>query len=115
HWKLDFADGRTLLVTVRPEDAGTRLRIRAPLYRRGLNLALSGGAAGVFAGGSGAAGAAIGQGIAGVLGMAATVAAAGVGALAAAAGAGVGIRAYRSMYGWSRRQGELAVQQLHRA
>src|SRR5688500_14476082 len=41
--KLNWTDARVLLFTIRAEAGHTRVRVRVPLYRRGINLALAGG------------------------------------------------------------------------
>lgn len=44
---LISADKNDLLFAIRPEGEGTRVRLRIPLFRRGVNLTLLGGASGL--------------------------------------------------------------------
>ena len=105
-----LADGRVLLVTIRPHENGTRVRVRVPTFASGFNLLLTGGSAGLFGGGvASAAG-----GIATSLGAAAAIAAIPVAAGAVAGGA-LGVAAFRRVYRWSRRQGSTGVEQLLQA
>lgn len=95
HRDFNFADARVLMFSIRPDGDGTRVRLRIPLFRRGINLALLGGTAG----GGGWGGMAIGSGMAGVL--AGVIGAGAIAALPLAAGAGgawLGMRAYRALY-----------------
>ena len=98
---MNFADARVLLVSVRPHEGGTSLRIRVPLFRRGVNLVLGGVSGSLF----GAGGVALGGTIASAVGASALLLA----APAAAAGAGVGIVAFRALYRGAIRQGEKSV------
>lgn len=115
HGSVDIADGRALIVVLVGEAGGTRLRVRMPLYRRGLNLLVAGGAAGTGATGGTAGGAAVGGAVAGALGMATLAGAVAVGALGAVAGIGAGLWAFRGLYGWGVRSGETALERLVRA
>lgn len=90
---LDFADARVLLVTIRPHERGAVLRLRVPLFRRGVNLFMTGLFATIFGGG----GAGLAGGIAGTLGATALAFAAPVAAGVAAGGA-VGVVAFRGIY-----------------
>lgn len=121
HAALRYADGRVLIVAVIPDrKGGTRLRIRMPLYERGVNLTLS-GVAGAGVGASGASlGTAVGQvavgaalgGATGVLPLAVVVAPAGVGGYV---GLGAGILGFRRLQRWGFRRGQFALSQLVRA
>jgi hypothetical protein len=109
---LDFADARVFLFTIRPDAGGTRITLRAPLYRRGINLAMTGVSAGLLGWGGSAAGAAV-SGMLPAIGGAALVAAPiTIGVLAGIAG-GVGL--YRRMYRMVYRRGTAAVKQLLQA
>jgi hypothetical protein len=108
--QLNLADGRVLLVTIRPHDAGTRMHIRVPLFRRGVNLLVTGGSAGIFGGG----GAGLAGGIATSFGGGVAIAALPVAAGLFAGGA-LGVAAIRRLHRWSRRQGSTAVEQLLQA
>lgn len=92
HRDLNFADVRVLLFRIRPHEGGTRLHVRAPLFRRGVNLAITGGAAGL----TGWLGAGLGGALP-VLAGSAALAFAPV-ALGATAGAVAGVAAYRKLY-----------------
>lgn len=107
---LFLSDARVLLVTIRPHEGGTRLRIRAPLFRRGANLLLTGGSAGLVGGGS----ASIAGSAATAMGAAGAVAAAPVAAGAVLGGA-LGVFAFRRVYRWARRKGVTAIDRLLRA
>lgn len=103
---MNWADARVVLATVRADGEGTRLRLRVPLFRRGLNLALAGGAGaggtwlGLFAGGS----------LAGTLGLSALIA-----APVALAGAAAGVVGFRALYRGVLRGGQEAVRTLGEA
>ncbi len=105
---MNFADARVLLITIRPHEDGTRMRVRVPLFRRGTNLALTGATSGLLGAGGWAAGGAIGA----ALGAAALVALPAAGVLA---GGALGVGAYRRAYRWARNQGTAAVTQLMQA
>ncbi|HEX6062844.1 MAG TPA: hypothetical protein VFZ04_01430 [Longimicrobiales bacterium] len=92
HRDLNFADVRVLLFRIRAHEGGTRLHVRAPLFRRGVNLAITGGAAGL----TGWLGAGLGGALP-VLAGSAALAFAPV-ALGATAGAVAGVAAYRKLY-----------------
>lgn len=100
---MNWADARVVVVTIRPEGEGARLRLRIPLFRRGVNLA--------FASGAGAGGTWLGLlaggGLAGALGLSALVA-----APVAVAGAAAGLAAFRGLYRGVLRGGEGAVRTL---
>lgn len=112
HSALDIADGRAVIATVRAEDEGTRLRLRVPLYRRGLNLTLAGTSAGLAGGGAAVGGVAIGDAAAGLLGVAALAGAWSGAALGLLVGGGAGVWAYRKLYAWGVSKGDAAVRQL---
>src|SRR5690606_2070034 len=95
---LELADARVVFVTVRAEGEGARVRVRAPLFRRGVNLTLSGVSAGVLGAGGSWGGWTLGGALAAVLGVAsvaALVVPAGVGAVA---GGALGLAGYRRLY-----------------
>lgn len=112
HSALDVADGRSVVVTIRAEGEGTRLRLRVPLYRRGLNLTLAGGSAGLAGGGGAAGGVAAGDAAAGLLGAASLAGAWSGAALGLLLGGGVGVWAYRKLYAWGVAKGDSAVRRL---
>ncbi|MGH7463275.1 MAG: hypothetical protein ACREMA_19890, partial [Longimicrobiales bacterium] len=60
HNDLEWADARVIIVALRAEGDRTRVRVRVPLFRRGINLALTGGSAGLFGAGGTWGGATIG-------------------------------------------------------
>src|SRR5690606_23432999 len=103
------------LVTARPEGEATRLRLFAPLFRRELNLAVSGGFTGAAAAGGSAGGAAAGGAIAGWLGVGSAALVAGPAVVGALLGGALGLAGYRRLYRWSWRKGETALQRLLRA
>ncbi|MFL5383006.1 MAG: hypothetical protein ACJ8GN_10865, partial [Longimicrobiaceae bacterium] len=63
HSSLNWADARVVLATIRAEGEGTRLTLRAPLFRRGINVAATSAFSALGAWG----GAAVGGGIATLL------------------------------------------------
>lgn len=120
HDALELADGRVLIAAVVAEPgAGSRVRIRAPLYDRGTNLALSAGTAGLAGAGGISSGAALGEavagallvGTAGLLPLAAVVVPAVLGAYV---GAGAGIVAFRRLQKWGFGKGRTALNRLAR-
>lgn len=104
---MNLADARVLLVTLRAEEGGTRVRVRVPLFRRGVNLA---GATGFSAGGGwlGGFGGTVLAGAVGVAALPVIVPAAGLGAL-------LGVGLYRQLYRGLFRGGRAAVDQLLQA
>lgn len=112
HFALDIADGRAVIATIRAEGEGTRLRLRVPLYRRGLNLTLAGGSAGLAGGGGAAGGVAVGDAAAGLLGAASLAGAWSGAALGLLLGGGVGVWGYRKLYAWGVAKGETALRRL---
>lgn len=112
HSALDIADGRSVIATIRAEDEETRLRLRAPLYRRGLNLTLAGGSAGLAGGGGAAGGVVVGDAVAGLLGATALTGAWSGAALGLLLGGGVGVWGYRKLYAWGVAKGETAMRRL---
>ncbi len=109
---LYWSDVRVLLVTLRGTREGTQVRVRAPLFRRGVNLGVAGAAATVGGLGGSGAGWAAATFAAGVLGVAAGPALlipAGLGALA---GGALGLGGFRSFYGSFVRQGRGAIETL---
>ena len=107
-WAVEWADIRVVLITIRPDDDGTRILLRAPLFRRGINLALTGGATGVVGAGGAWTGSALGAGLS-ALGIAAGGVLAGVGAVV---GGAAGVAAYRALYRSAVRSGEGALRGL---
>jgi hypothetical protein len=111
---LNWADARVLLFTIRQEAEQTRIRVRVPLYRRGINLALTGGASTLV----GAGGMSLGASASAALPAAITATAAlamlpvAVGGLA---GAALGVAIYRGLYRWVYRAGASAVGKLLQA
>jgi hypothetical protein len=105
-----ISDGRVLLVMLRPHANGTLLRVRVPLFHRGLNLFLTGGSVGLF--GTGAAG--LSGGATAALGAGALVIA-GPALVGAAVGGALGLAAFRRLYRMSRRNGVVAIDMLLQA
>ncbi|HEX6249996.1 MAG TPA: hypothetical protein VFZ56_01025 [Gemmatimonadaceae bacterium] len=106
---LNFADVRVLLVTLRPVQEGTHVRIRAPLFRRGVNLSIAGVATtlgGVGGTWSGWTVAALAAGALGVTAGSALLIPAGLGALA---GGALGLGGFRSLYGGLVKQGRISI------
>lgn len=106
---LNLADVRVLLVALRPVAEGTHVRIRAPLFRRGVNLGVAGVAATLGGTGGSWAGwtlAGIAAAAVGVTGGAALLIPAGIGALA---GGALGVGGFRSLYDGLARQGQAAI------
>jgi hypothetical protein len=111
---LDWADARVLLFTIRPEGDQTRIRVRVPLFRRGINLALTGGASTLL----GAGGMTLGASASAALPAAITATAAFAMlpvALGGIAGAALGIGVYRGLYRWVYRDGAAAIGKLLQA
>jgi hypothetical protein len=110
---MDIADARVLLVTIRPEGEVTRLRMRVPLFRPGINLALGTGTAGLAGAGGAWGGTTVGGALGGLIG----VAAAGlvVPVMGALVGTVAGVAIYRRFFRWAIRTGESALQRLTRA
>ena len=106
HRDINFADVRVLLFRIRADGEQTRLHVRAPLYRRGVNLALTGGAAGL----AGWLGATAGGALPVFAGSAA-LAVAPV-ALGGVVGTLLGVGAYRSLYRAFYQGGAGAIQRL---
>jgi len=115
HSNLELGDGRVLLVTLHRVEDGTHLRIRLPLYRRDLNLALAGGSMGLFGFGGTAGAASVGNAVAGLMGVAAVPAAVALGVAGALVGAGVGRWGFQRLYGWGCGKGRAAVGQFAKA
>ncbi len=118
---LEAADVRVLLVTIRATQDGTVVRIRAPLFRRGLNLGLAGVSSGLLSVFGAAAGLSVGSGI--LAPLIGSLVAVPVGAIAAYAtigagffgGGSVGLVGYRAFYRGMVRRGELALHGLFSA
>ena len=110
HSSLNWADARVVLATIRAEGEGTRLTLRAPLFRRGINVAATSVLSGLGAWG----GAAVGGGVAGLVAAApALVLLPVLAGVAAGGAAGVGL--YRGFYRWASRGGEAALKRLLQA
>jgi hypothetical protein len=114
HGSMQASDARAVLATIHPEGGGTRLRLRFPLYERRMNLALSGGAGGLFGTGGTAGGLAIGEALVALVGAppALAVAPAAAGALA---GGALGVWAFRRLQRWGYGEGRTALERLARA
>ena len=112
HSDTNWADMRVLLITVRPEADGSRIRIRAPLFRRNTNVAITGS----FAAFNGFWGFKVGGGIGGslaaLLGVSSAAAVLGPAVAGALVGGGIGVGAYRYIYKWVTRGGESALNRL---
>jgi hypothetical protein len=110
HSSLNWADVRVVLATVRAEGDGARLTVRAPLFRRGINVAATGtlGALGAFGG------AALGSTVTALVTLAPALLVLPMAAGAAAGGA-AGLGFYRGFYRWTRGGGETALTQLVQA
>jgi hypothetical protein len=111
---LNWADARVLLFRIRPDGDHTRIRVRVPLYRRGINLALTGGASTLV----GAGGMSLGASASAALSSAIT-ATAGLAMLPVAmgslVGAALGVALYRGLYRWVYRDGSGAIGKLLQA
>jgi hypothetical protein len=113
HNDLDWTDVRVLVFAIRPNAANTTLRLRIPLFRRGINLTLLGGSAGLMGFGGLTAGSGLASALAGLVGAASVVAM--VPIATGAAGVLLGIGAYRAAYRWGVRGGRSSAQRLLRA
>lgn len=102
NWNMERADVRVVIATVRPEGGSAWLHLRAPLFRRGMNLALSGASAGLLGAGGYWGGAAVAAFLS-VMAGALTVGA------GAAAGSVLGIAGYRRLYQGAVRKAEAAL------
>lgn len=106
---MEAADARVLLFAVRSLAGGCQLRVRVPMFRRGLNLGLAGVVAGVL----GAAGSwsawSLGALVAAGVGGAALAVPAGIGALA---GGAIGLSGFRAFYERMARHGETGLYDL---
>jgi hypothetical protein len=117
---LHLCDGRVVVVAIVSDPGGgSMLRLRMPLYERGMNLSLGGGA-GVLGGAVGvSAGAAAGEavvsaltaGAAGLLPLALVVAPAVLGAYG---GFGLGVAGFRRLQRWGFGKGQTALNGLAR-
>lgn len=115
HSEMDLADARVILVTMRPEGNGTRLRLRIPRFRRGLNLTIAGVCTGVLGAGGSFGGAAAGGAIAALLGTASLAVVAAPAVLGALVGGSAGLAGYRQLDRWVFRSGEKSLNRLLRA
>jgi hypothetical protein len=114
HWDMNVTDARVLILAVRPHDGQTLLRVRVPLFRRGINFVLTGTLSGMGGAGGAFGGMALGGAIATALGVTAAVALAPA-ALGAVAGGVLGVAGYRKAYSWVLRQGDSALHRLLQA
>jgi hypothetical protein len=121
HGTLHLTDGRVLVIAVLPDpEGGSRIRIRMPLYERGVNLTISGVSGGVTGAGGASLGTALGEamvgavlgGATGILPLAMVVAPAVVGAYM---GVGAGILGFRKLQRWGFGKGQSALVRLARA
>ncbi len=112
---LDWADARVLLTTIRADHDGARLRLRVPLFRRGINLALASGFTGSFAAGGTWGGALGGVALASMIGIAPIAVILLPAVLGAVAGGATGAAAYRGLYRWATRGAEPALHRLIQA
>jgi hypothetical protein len=110
HTSLNWADARVVLATIRAEGEGTRLVLRAPLFRRGVNLAVNGGLGVLGAWG----GAFVGGTVAGLIAIGPGLVLVPVLAGMAVGGAG-GLSLFRGLYHKARHGGELALHRLLQA
>ena len=111
---MDWSDARVFLFTIRPENDATRLRVRVPLYRRGINLALTGVFTTALSAGGMSAGAAASGALPAAIAAAGAIAALPV-AIGGVIGGVLGMTAYRALYRWTFRDGEKAVARLLQA
>lgn len=112
HSQLSFGDARVALVTVRAEDDRTRIRVRVPLFRRGVNLAVAGGLTGGMGALGTAGGSAAGGALAAWIGTASLAVVMGPAVVGALAGGAAGVAGFRKLYGMGTRTGETAVKRL---
>jgi hypothetical protein len=109
--EMDWADARVFLFTIRPEGNRTRLRVRAPLYRRGVNLALTGGTSMVTTWIGVSLGALAGNALPTALAASAALAVAPV-AIGGLAGLLAGVGLYKALYRGVHRSGVQALNKL---
>jgi hypothetical protein len=110
HDDMNWADCRVVLAVIRPEGEGTRLTLRVPLFRRGINVALTS----AFSAGGAWGGGAIGTAAAALVAAPAALLVLPVIAGAVAGGA-FGFGTYRGIYRWATGGGEAAVRRLLQA
>lgn len=106
---LNMADVRVLLMTLRPVQESTHVRVRAPLFRRGVNLSVAGVATTLGGVGGSWSGWSLAALVAGALGLTAGSALlipAGLGALT---GGALGLGGCRSLYDRLVKQGHGAI------
>jgi len=107
---LTMSDARVLLVTIRAARDGSNLRVRVPLFRRGVNLSLAGVTTSLAGMGGSWSGWSLGALVAGAFGAAATpllLVPAGIGAVV---GGTLGLSGYRALYHGLTQKGSAAVQ-----
>ncbi|HET9440989.1 MAG TPA: hypothetical protein VFO52_12495 [Longimicrobiales bacterium] len=97
HQTMNFSDARVFLFTIRAEGDGTRLRARVPLFRRGVNLSITGGLSGLMGWGGASLGAAATGLLPAAVGGAALVAAAPI-VIGGLAGITAGMKLYGKLY-----------------
>jgi hypothetical protein len=112
--EMDWTDARVFLFTIRASDNATRLRVRVPLYRRGINLGLTGatGMVGTWAGASLGAGASAALPAALATSVAMAMVPVAIGGLA---GLALGVGLYRGLYRVVHRSGVSGVDKLLQA
>ncbi len=104
---MELADVRVLLVTIRATQDGSSVRVRAPLFRRGVNVVLAGVASGTLGAWGTAAGWSLGSALMGaVVGGAFIPATIGAGFLL---GSSIGLAGFRSFYHRMVRRGDMAL------
>lgn len=115
HSCLSYADARVVLVTVRAYGDGARIRLRVPLFRRGLNLAVAGGLSGTTGGLGAMGGGAAGSALAGWIGTASVAVLMAPAVVGALGGAAAGVVGFRKLYGSAVQAGEGAMRRLMHA
>jgi hypothetical protein len=108
---MNWADARVLIVLVRAESNGTRVRVRVPLFRRNINLGLAGFLTGLGGYVGGAGGFALGAAAMSPFGIPAALFTA-TAAIGVAAGAVIGGGAFRRIYWWATNGGRTAINSL---
>lgn len=111
HQTMNFSDVRVFLFTIRAEGDATRLRARVPLFRRGVNLSITGGLSGLMGWGGASLGAAATGLLPAAVGGAALVAAAPI-VIGGLAGITAGVKLYGTLYRSFYKAGSAGVTQL---
>lgn len=109
---LELADVRVVFVTVRTAGDGSLVRLHVPLFRRGVNLTLSGVSTGMFGAGGSWAGWSLGGALAAALGAASVAALAASAGVGAVAGGAIGLGGFRRLYHGLVRRAESALNGL---